>query len=92
MKIGILGGSFNPAHLGHIYISNIALKTFRLDEVWWLVSPQNPLKPVYANNNIKKRIDYARKLSNRYKIRVDDLESKFNTNLTSQTLKIISER
>ena len=44
MKIGVLGGSFNPAHEGHIHISNIALKEFKLDEIWWLVSPQNPLK------------------------------------------------
>ena len=44
MKIGILGGSFNPAHQGHVYISNIALKEFKLDEVWLLVTPQNPLK------------------------------------------------
>ena len=41
MKIGLLGGSFNPAHSGHIYISNEALKRLELDEIWWLVSPQN---------------------------------------------------
>ena len=44
-RIGLLGGSFNPAHQGHRYISQQALKRLRLDEVWWLVSPQNPLKP-----------------------------------------------
>ena len=44
-KIGLLGGSFNPAHRGHRHISLEALKRLGLDEVWWLVSPQNPLKP-----------------------------------------------
>tara|TARA_Y100001970_G_scaffold283886_1_gene400077 strand:+ start:3786 stop:4403 length:618 start_codon:yes stop_codon:yes gene_type:complete len=92
MKIGILGGSFNPAHEGHLYISNIALKIFRLDEVWWLVSPQNPLKTTLIKNNVKVRIKHAKSISNRYKIRVGDLETKFNTNLTAKTLKIIVKR
>ena len=92
MKIGVLGGSFNPAHEGHIHISNIALKEFKLDEIWWLVSPQNPLKTNFAKTNLKKRINYAKQISNGYKIRVEDLESKFKTNLTSKTLKIILER
>ncbi len=92
MKIGILGGSFNPAHEGHLYISNIALKIFKLDEVWWLVSPQNPLKDTLIKNNVKVRINYAKSISNRYKIRVEDLETKFNTNLTAKTLKIIVKR
>ena len=92
MKIGVLGGSFNPAHEGHIHISNIALKEFKLDEIWWLVSPQNPLKNNFTKINLKKRINYAKQISNGYKIRVEDLESKFKTNLTSKTLKIILER
>ena len=91
MKIGVLGGSFNPAHEGHIHISNIALKEFKLDEIWWLVSPQNPLKTNFTKTNLKKRINYAKQISNGYKIRVEDLESKFKTNLTSKTLKIILE-
>ena len=72
MKIGVLGGSFNPAHEGHIHISNIALKEFKLDEVWWLVSPQNPLKTNFTTKNLKKRINYAKQISNGYKIRVED--------------------
>ena len=92
MKIGILGGSFNPAHKGHLYISNIALKLLQLDEIWWLVSPQNPLKHSFIKNSIKERVYAARKISKGYKIRVEDLESRFNTNLTAKTLKILLER
>ena len=92
MKIGILGGSFNPAHKGHLYISNIALKLLQLDEIWWLVSPQNPLKHNVVQNSMKKRLYRAREISKGYKIRVEDLESRFNTNLTAKTLKMILER
>ncbi len=44
LRIGLLGGSFNPAHSGHLYVSETALKRLKLDSVWWLVSPGNPLK------------------------------------------------
>ena len=61
IKIGILGGSFDPPHVGHIHISLIALKRLKLDKIWWLVTPQNRLK----KNNIKilSKID-CKKLEN----------------------------
>ena len=59
-KIGILGGSFNPAHLGHVHISEIAKRTLRLDEVWWLVAPQNRLKPSIDRKDFSKRLNQAR--------------------------------
>ena len=62
MKIGLLGGSFNPAHSGHIYISNEALKRLELDEIWWLVSPQNPLKSNSITAPLKIRLDNAKKI------------------------------
>ena len=46
MRVGLLGGSFNPAHAGHRHIAGLALRRLRLDQVWLLVSPGNPLKPV----------------------------------------------
>ena len=62
MKIGLLGGSFNPAHEGHIYISEQALRLFGLDEIWWLVTPQNP-KKMKTNNTLIKRLNFTKKIS-----------------------------
>ena len=62
-KIGLLGGSFNPAHEGHFYISIEALKRLQLDAVWWLVTPQNPLKSKSETFPIHQRVSSANKLS-----------------------------
>jgi len=92
MKIGLLGGSFNPAHDGHIYISNEALKRLELDEIWWLVSPQNPLKSNVTCASLKVRLANARSIAKGHNIRVEDLETKFKTNFTSKTLELIIKR
>ena len=92
MKIGLLGGSFNPAHDGHIYISNEALKRLKLDEIWWLVSPQNPLKSNSISAPLKIRLANARSIAKGHNIRVEDLETKFKTNFTSKTLELIIKR
>ena len=65
-KIGILGGSFNPAHSGHIHISNTAKINLGLDEIWWLVAPQNRLKSNIGMESFKKRLSYARILTSKY--------------------------
>ena len=76
-KIGILGGSFNPAHVGHIHISNTALTNLGLDEIWWLVAPQNRLKSSLDMENFDKRLSYARLLTKNISyIKVLDLEQK----------------
>ena len=62
-KIGILGGSFNPAHVGHIHITNTALINLGLDEIWWLVAPQNRLKSSLDMEHFDKRLSYARLLT-----------------------------
>jgi nicotinate-nucleotide adenylyltransferase len=59
-RIGILGGSFNPAHEGHVHISELALERLNLDEVWWLVSPQNPLKSVTGMAPFEDRMKSAK--------------------------------
>jgi len=74
-KIGLLGGSFNPAHSGHVYISQKALELLGLDEVWWLVSPQNPLKETSGMAPFKERFAKATELASSCKgILVSDFE------------------
>ena len=76
-KIGILGGSFNPAHAGHIHISNTARISLGVDEVWWLVAPQNRLKSSMEMENFDKRLSYARLFTNELPyIKVLDIEEK----------------
>src|SRR6202012_339481 len=75
LKIGLLGGSFNPAHEGHLHVSDIALKKLGLDYVWWLVSPQNPLKPTIGMAPLQERLAYAAaKYETERRIFVVDLE------------------
>lgn len=91
-RIGLLGGSFNPAHQGHRYISQQALKRLRLDEVWWLVSPQNPLKPTAGMGLLAERMAAARAVARDRRIRVSDLESRLGTRYTIDTLRALRRR
>lgn len=84
--IGLLGGSFNPAHDGHRYISTEALKRLGLDQVWWLVSPQNPLKPRAGMAPFAERLARARAVARHPRIRVSDLEARLGTTYTAETL------
>jgi len=91
MRIGLLGGSFDPAHGGHLYISRIALRALRLDYVWWLVSPGNPLKPEPAP--LAVRTGRARLVAQGdERIIVTDLESRLGTRFTIDTVKALQRR
>lgn len=85
MKIGLLGGSFDPPHAGHVHISRAALKRFGLDEVWWLVTPGNPLK-TNGPAPIEKRMKAAHALVDHPKIKITDFERRMNTRYTAETL------
>lgn len=91
-RIGLLGGSFNPAHQGHLDISLAALKYLGLDEIWWLVSPQNPLKPEAGMAPFAERMASARAMAKHPRIRVTDLESRLGTRFTADTLKALVTR
>jgi nicotinate-nucleotide adenylyltransferase len=93
-RIGLLGGSFNPAHRGHLHLSLIALKRLDLDEVWWMVSPQNPLKPVAGMAPFAERLKQARQVAAGHRrIRVTDIEDRLGGSYyTADTLKRLTRR
>jgi nicotinate-nucleotide adenylyltransferase len=88
----LLGGSFNPAHAGHRHISLQALHSLALDEVWWLVAPQNPLKPVEGMAPFIERIAGAKRVSDHPAIRVSGLEAHLGTRYTADTLAVLTRR
>ena len=85
-RIGLLGGSFNPAHGGHRRISLAAMRQLRLDAVWWLVSPQNPLKDTAGMAPLAMRIAAARAQARHPRIRVTGAEARLGTRYTADTL------
>ncbi|MGD9811505.1 MAG: nicotinate-nucleotide adenylyltransferase [Sphingobium sp.] len=91
-KIGLLGGSFNPAHDGHRNISLFALRALGLDEVWWLVSPGNPLKPQADMAPLPARLARARYMARRAPIRPTAIEAQMATRYTIDTLRAIRRR
>lgn len=85
MVVGLLGGSFDPAHAGHAHITREALKRFGLDRVWWLVSPGNPLK-AEGPAPLDLRLAQARAVMDDPRVVVTDLESRLGTRATADTL------
>ncbi len=90
--IGLLGGSFNPAHEGHVYISERAIKDMGLDGVWWLVSPQNPLKSENGMAPLANRVESAKKVVKNPRIKITTLETRLGTRYTADTLKALHMR
>jgi nicotinate-nucleotide adenylyltransferase len=88
--IGLLGGSFDPPHAGHLHISREALKRFGLDRVWWLVSPGNPLKP-RGPAPLADRMAAARALVDHPRIAITDFEARAGTRHTAQTLDALQQ-
>ena len=89
--VGLLGGSFNPAHQGHLHISRLALDRLALDRVWWLVSPHNPLKPRHDMAPFDQRLAAARRLADDPDIRVSDVERRIGTRYTADTLDVLRQ-
>ena len=90
-RIGLLGGSFNPPHEAHRAISLFAMKRLRLDRVWWLVSPGNPLKE-NPSNDLDARLDAAAMLARHPQIAVTGFEATLRTHYTIDTLKALFAR
>ena len=90
LVIGLLGGSFNPAHEGHYHVSLTAMKRLGLDYVWWLVSPGNPLK--HAPAPLEKRLAAARGHARHPRILVSDIERQMGTRYTIDTVRALKRR
>ena len=91
-RIGLMGGSFNPAHAGHRDMSIYALKRLQLDAVWWLVSPQNPLKATKGMASLPERVSRAEKIARHPRIVVTDIERTLHTRYTVDTLRALKRR
>lgn len=92
MRIGLFGGTFDPPHLAHLGASLLALKRLKLDRVWWLVTPGNPLKNTQGLVALEKRITAARALTHHPRIDVTGLEAVINTRYTIDTLSWLRTR
>jgi len=91
-RIGLLGGSFNPAHEAHRHVSLIALRRLKLDAVWWLVSPQNPLKQATQTTPLERRLTRAREVAAHPDIQVSGIEAVLGTRFTIDTLEALKRR
>src|ERR1700709_1102812 len=89
MRVGLLGGSFNPPHAAHRAISLFALKRLKLDRVWWLVTPGNPLKDHDGLRDLDARAEAARKMASDPRIDVSCLESVIRTRYTVDTISYL---
>jgi nicotinate-nucleotide adenylyltransferase len=92
MRVGLLGGSFNPPHMAHRAISLFAIKRLRLDRVWWLVTPGNPLKENGHLHELEARAQAAREIAADPRIDVTCLESVIGTRYTVDTVNYLRRR
>jgi nicotinate-nucleotide adenylyltransferase len=92
MRIGLLGGSFNPAHAGHLHISRVALARLGLDRLWWLVTPGNPLKGQRELKPLDERLEKAARVAKHPRIDVTGFEASRPDAYTVNTLRFLTER
>ena len=88
-RIGLFGGSFNPAHYGHYMVALYAMKRLQLDWIWWLVSPQNPLKDPHETGDYAKRLAFTKKIAKHPRFVVTDVERQINSRNTAETLRAL---
>ena len=88
-NIGLLGGSFDPPHKGHLYISLEAKKKLKLDEIWWLVTPQNPLK-INQPASYSERVKNCKIMTKNKPIKIKEIEKKINSQFSYQTIKYLN--
>lgn len=92
LRVGIMGGSFNPPHAGHVLISHTALTRLDLDQLWWVVTPGNPLKETGDLPSLEERIAACRAMTPDPRIRITGFEEALGTPYTAATLAFLSRR
>lgn len=92
MRIGLFGGSFDPPHEGHLLVSRVALRRLKLDRLWWLVTPGNPLKDMNGHASLDARLSACRKFAAHPRIVVTGFEAEIRTRFTYDTLRYITLR
>lgn len=88
-KIGLFGGSFNPPHAGHVLVAELALERLKLDQIWWMVTPGNPLKDTRALAPLKQRISLSEQLIRDQRIHVTAFEAMYKIRYTADTLALV---
>ncbi|MGG5820479.1 nicotinate-nucleotide adenylyltransferase [Falsiroseomonas sp. HW251] len=91
-RIGLLGGSFNPAHEGHRHVADAVRRALKLDEVWLLVSPGNPLKPRAGMAPLAQRLAWARRVADGRRVIATDIEATLGTTYSTDTLAALRRR
>lgn len=92
MRVGLFGGSFNPAHAGHAHVAETALTRLRLHRVIWLVSPQNPLKAMAESAPLAQRLESARRQASGPSMIVSDAETRMGARYTIDVIRILKAR
>lgn len=92
LRVGLLGGSFNPAHEGHLHVSRMCIRALGLDRLWWLVSPQNPLKSSRDMAPLDERMASAQAMARDHRICVTDIETRLGTRYTFDTVSALTTR
>jgi nicotinate-nucleotide adenylyltransferase len=92
MQVGLFGGSFNPPHAGHALVAEIALRALHLDQLWWMVTPGNPLKAGRSLAPLAERLALSEAAAEDPRIKVTAFEAAFNVRYTADTLALIRAR
>lgn len=92
MQVGLFGGSFNPPHAGHALVTEIALRRLVLDQIWWIVTPGNPLKDATQLLPLAERLRLSERIAKDPRIEVTAFEASHNIRYTADTLALIKAR
>lgn len=92
MAVGLFGGSFNPPHAGHALVAEIAMRRLKLDQLWWIVTPGNPLKDKRELAPLSDRLEKCEALIHDPRVKVTAFEAAHHIRYTADTLALIKLR